>query len=50
MYNSNMMMGQNMQEQIQDYNSGMDPNTIKYDPSLENAYHKQNLDMSTLMI
>ena len=45
-----MMMGQNMQEQIQDYNSGMEPSNIKYDPTSQNVYHKQNLDMSTLMI
>ena len=51
MYNSNMMIGQNIQDQIQDYGSGMDPNSIKYDQHIQNAYiHKQNLDiMSTLI-
>ena len=50
MYNSNMMIGQNLQDQIQDYGSAMDHNAIKYDQHLQNAYiHKQNLDMSTLI-
>ena len=50
MYNTNMMMTQNTQEHIQNYNLGMDPNVIKYESNLQCAYmHKRNLDMSNFL-
>ena len=51
MYSTHMMMAQNMQEHIQDYNLGMDANVVKYETNLQSAYiHKRNLDMSNFFL